>query len=115
MLQELSIKIEDLKKYSQGAVSTEMVEIFDTLAKYDASLPIANLDLIFIYRNLEDISNKARPQESKNWTQQMLNRLHKVVEADKISQEIDSYFEEIKNAFSDCEVCVCDLTCNTFS
>lgn len=36
----------------------------------------------------------------------MLNQLQKVVEADKISQEIDGYFDDIKNAFTECEVCV---------
>lgn len=58
------------------------------------------------------ISNKARPQENGNWTQQMLNQLQKMVEADKISQEINGYFDEIKNAFTECEVYV--LTCNIF-
>lgn len=65
-----------------------------------------------IHRKLEEISNKARLQESKDWKEQMLNRLQQVLEADKI-QEIDGYFDEIKNAFCDCEVCI--PTCNAFS
>lgn len=45
LLQELSTKIDDLKKFSERSVSTEMVEIFGTLAKYNPSLPIRHFNL----------------------------------------------------------------------
>lgn len=35
--------------------------------------------------------------------------MHKVVQADDISSEIDRYFEDIKNAFGDCEVCTLSI------
>ena len=49
LLQELSTKIEDLKKYSERSTSTEMAEIFGNLAKYNAGLLIGIFDLILIF------------------------------------------------------------------
>lgn len=112
-MEELTTKIEDLKKERKENMSTEMAGIFESLAKYNA-IPMnwRFWSDIVTHRKMEEISKKARPQKGEDWKQQMLNQLQKVVQADKVSQEIDEYFEEIKDAFSDCEVSI--VAYNTF-
>jgi hypothetical protein len=70
----------------------------------DLVSPLKNIQLIVIYRELGRISSKASPQQNKNWLAQALEKTDKIVSADKISQEITSYFEDIKNAFDACQV-----------
>lgn len=59
---------------------------------------------IIIHRKLEEIGNKARPQESANWTQQMLNQLQNIAKANEVSERINGYYKDLNDAFSDCEV-----------
>ncbi|KIK55427.1 hypothetical protein GYMLUDRAFT_248679 [Collybiopsis luxurians FD-317 M1] len=84
--EELSTKLAEVKQYMQQSRSTEMDQVFQTLAK-----------------KLGRISSKASPQQNKNWLAQVLEKTDKIVSADKISQEITSYFEDIKNAFDACQ------------
>ena len=66
---------------------------------------LKNIQFIAIYRELGRINSKASPQQNKNWLAQALEKTDKIVSADKISQEITKYFEDIKNAFDVCQVC----------
>lgn len=112
LLEELSTKIKDMEKYRARSASSEMVEIFEHLTKYIVRYYLETFIDSVIHRKLEEISNKARPLQCRNWKQQMLNQVQNIVKADEISETINGYFMNLYDAFSDCEVGV--LTCNTF-
>ena len=61
---------------------------------------------MIIYRELGKINSKASPQQDKNWGAQVLKKTNNIVSADKISQEITKYFEDIKKALDACQVCI---------
>ncbi|KAE9396084.1 hypothetical protein BT96DRAFT_942002 [Gymnopus androsaceus JB14] len=81
--EELVTKIEDLKKYrddryQRGSLSTETDKIFEDLTE-----------------KLEKIHGKVCPGEKETQIARMLDKLSKVVEAEKISEEIYGYFKDV--------------------
>lgn len=93
-----------------------MDKVFENLAQYLYSQSVLwkLITDAITHRRLEVISNRVKPQTGGNWTEQMLKKLQQVVQADRVSQEIDGYFEDIRNALNDCEVSgkCCELQCN---
>src|ERR1700761_981311 len=61
---------------------------------------------MLIYSDLGSINSKASPQQNKDWLEQALKKMDKIVSADRISQEITKYFEDIRKAFDACQVCI---------